>query len=93
MNSMAESKESIPNINNPIIICPHCQEYIIVQELNCKIFRHGMYKSNHEQIPPHSSKAECDKYVESGFIYGCGKPFQIVVLENGDWKVEPCDYI
>ena len=81
------------DLSNNIILCPHCQEYIIIQELNCKIFRHGIFKISGEQIPPHSIKLDCDKYIENNEIYGCGKPFRIDILENGDWKVEICEYI
>jgi hypothetical protein len=76
-----------------IIECPHCHQYVIILELNCKIFRHGTYKSTGEQIPPHSPKDICDSLVETDQIYGCGKPFLINVLENGEWCVEICDYI
>lgn len=79
-----------------IIQCPHCQEFVIIQELNCKIFRHGIYKNTGEQIPPHSPKEDCDRFVLENKIYGCGKPFKIVVLEGQDnknlWCVEICDY-
>lgn len=92
-------------MNSPekIIQCPHCQQYIIILELNCKIFRHGTYKTTGEQIPPHSSKEICDELIETNQIYGCGKPFQIVVLEKENknekeedknlWIIEKCDYI
>ena len=48
--------------------CPHCGEEIIVHksEVNCKIFRHGVYKSTKEQINPHMSKKECDRLYNSG---------------------------
>jgi len=81
------------NPSENIIQCPHCKEFIIIQELNCKIFRHGTYKSNGEQIPPHSPKEVCDELFISGQIYGCGKPFIIIVLDSGEWKVEICEYI
>jgi len=86
------------NTNEKIIQCPHCQEFIIIQELNCKIFRHGTYKNTGEQIQPHSSKEVCDELFINGRIYGCGKPFRIIVLEDNSvngpiWKVEICDYI
>jgi hypothetical protein len=47
----------------PIIQCPHCNEYIIIQELNCCIFRHGIFKETGQQINPHSNKYLCDYYV------------------------------
>ena len=41
-----------------IVNCPHCEEPILIMlnELNCKIFRHGIYKHNHKQIDPHLPK-------------------------------------
>ena len=24
----------------PILICPHCNEFIIIEQINCGIFRH-----------------------------------------------------
>ena len=78
--------------NQPIIICPHCNEFIIIEKLNCGIFRHGIFKENGQQIPPHSSKEHCDNYINNGVIYGCGKPFKII-LKNDIYTVEICDYI
>ncbi len=70
------------------VICPHCQGSVIVEELNCKIFRHGVFKKDGKQIPPHASKTDCDKWAERGEIYGCGKPF---LVEDG--KAIICEYI
>ncbi len=72
--------------------CPHCKEWIIIEKINCAIFRHGVLKNNMQQINPHLSKFECDKLIFKKIIYGCGKPFR---LENikGDWKAIICDYI
>ena len=72
--------------------CPHCKEYVIIEQINCAIFRHGVMKSSLVQINPHLAKFECDKLKENDLIYGCGKPFQIV-NENNDWKAIECDYI
>ena len=58
------------------IECPHCQQTIWIEQLNCGIFRCGVLKESGEQIPPHASKEECEKYIQQG-IYGCSKPFQI----------------
>lgn len=74
---------------NSWIKCPHCNISIEIQELNCRIFRCGIFKHNLEQIPPHSPKEFCDKIVEEDEIYGCGKPFKI----NDKFKIEICDYI
>lgn len=74
-----------------IVSCPYCTEFIMIKknEFNCKIFRHGTYKSNHNQIDPHLSKELCDKLVKDDLIYGCGKSFQLT--EKNDTKI--CDYI
>ncbi len=69
------------------ISCPHCNGEIIIIELNCKIFRHAVFKDG-KQLNSHASKEECDKVVREGLVYGCAKPFQII---NG--KAVKCDYI
>ena len=39
-----------------IVSCPHCNEYIAINEINCAIFRHGNMKNTFSQINPHASK-------------------------------------
>jgi hypothetical protein len=71
--------------------CPHCDMMIQVgiQEVQCKIFRHGAMKTNtKDQINPHTPEKECDRLKENDLIYGCGKPFCIK-----DMYAEECDYI
>ena len=83
------------NINikeQPVLVCPHCKEFIIIEQLNCGIFRHGTLKSNNTQINPHANKEECDYYINNNLIYGCGKPFKIV-QENDKFIIEICEYI
>lgn len=77
---------------NIIINCPHCNNLILIEELNCKIFRHGVIKETSKQINPHASKLECDYYIINNLIYGCGKPFKIIDNKN-NYIVEICDYI
>jgi hypothetical protein len=76
----------------PIIICPHCNEFIIIKRINCGIFRHGILKHNRKQINPHSTKELCESYIRENKIYGCGKPFRVILNKN-QFKVEICDYI
>jgi hypothetical protein len=76
---------------NIILNCPHCNIPVLIEQLNCKIFRHGILKSNNIQINPHANKEECDYYINNDLIYGCGKPFRII--ENNDFKIEICEYI
>ena len=78
-----------------IVNCPHCNEYVFVylNELNCHIFRHGIFKNNNKQIDPHLSKKECDKLFKENKIYGCGKPFKIKYINEQKYIAEKCDYI
>ena len=72
-----------------LIICPHCGRVIEILEINCGIFRCGIFKDNLQQINPHLSKIECEKLLNTDTIIGCSKPFR--VTENG--VVEICEYI
>lgn len=89
---MSNSNCVIKDTDVLIFDCPHCQQQVVVrlQEVNCKIFRHGVMKTNYEQINPHATKELCDSLVERGEIYGCGKPFK---LSDDLTRVEVCDYI
>jgi hypothetical protein len=71
-----------------IIVCPHCDEEILIEEINCGIFRHGVFKDSLEQVNPHESKEILDTYINENKIYGCGKPFCIK-----DNIVSVCEYI
>ena len=75
-----------------IVTCPHCIQPILIEKLNCGIFRHGVVISTGMQIPPHASKSQCDNYVENRLIYGCGKPFRIEISGDGI-MIQICDYI
>jgi len=77
-----------------IVECPHCNDMICVylKDFNCFIFRHGVLKSNNEQIGPHLKKETCDQLFQDGLIYGCGKPFQIIVTDD-KYTTTICDYI
>ncbi len=73
-----------------VVACPHCGILVEILELNCRIFRCGIYKHNHTQIDPHMPKDECDALVLNESIYGCGKPFRI---PEGETEPVACDYI
>ena len=68
--------------------CPHCLLIVEIREINCSIFRHGVYKLNYRQIDPHLNKEQCDYLFNNNLIYGCGKPFRII-----DNIAVICDYI
>ena len=81
-----------------VVECPHCGDPILIEKLNCCIFRHGVFKENGSQMDPHTPKKLCDYYVEKELIIGCGKPFKIIKnvnSKNDDDKFVAiiCDYI
>jgi len=78
--------------NNIIVTCPHCQEFIEILEINCAIFRHAIFRETGQQIHPHTSKELCDQYIKNKLIYGCGKPFKLIVKDD-HFFTEICDYI
>lgn len=89
--------EFLSSINQHVLVveCPHCSNYstIMLNELNCCIFRHGVFKHNGEQINPHLSKEGCDELFNNDLIYGCGRPFRIIHINENNYKVIICDYI
>ena len=83
-------------MENILVKCAQCNDLIIInkKDFNCKIFRHGVYKKNNKQIDPHLNKEECDRLFKEGLIYGCGKPFKLLMdVEEGKFWTEKCDYI
>jgi len=77
----------------PVVTCPHCQMPVVIEQVNCAIFRHGISKTDGKQIDPHASQMECERLIREDAIYGCGKPFRIILGSNGEWFAEICDYI
>ena len=88
------------NLTDIVIECPHCKEHVLIEKLNCGIFRHGILKINGNQIDPHSPKDLCDFYIKKQLIFGCGKPFQVISKSNpnstnndDNYIAIVCDYI
>jgi hypothetical protein len=77
-----------------IFSCPHCLEDIIVfkNELNCRIFRHAILKSNFTQVNPHASFEECQNLISNNLIFGCGKPFEIINSKENKLIAVECEY-
>ena len=81
--------------------CPHCNIMIEVIELNCKIFRCGIYKNGFQQIDPHMPKDACEELVKNDSIFDCGKPFMVIEKDKDKVDLESvieyesivCDYI
>lgn len=78
-----------------IFECPHCEGIILVSvsEVNCKIFRHCVTKSNWQQVNPHATKEECEFLSSNRLVYGCCQPFKLDILPDGSAYAEKCDWI
>lgn len=72
--------------------CPHCNEDIAIAEINCKIFRHGWYKSTYKQIDPHMPQRVSEGLIAQDAIYGCGKPFRTKIRGDGSYVIEACSW-
>lgn len=58
--------------------CPQCNGTVIITALNCKIFRHAVYKKTGKQVGPHSKNKYIQELINQNKIYGCGCQFRIV---------------
>jgi len=60
-----------------LIQCLNCQVsiWVPVNQINCRIFRCGVYKADSQPIHPHLSKDECTRLVSENLIFGCGTAF------------------
>ena len=78
-----------------IFQCPNCLDFVIVfkSDLNCKIFRHAVYKNNHQQINPHTPEPVCKQLFSLGKVFGCAKPFKIIQISDNTYEVQSCEYI
>lgn len=75
--------------------CPHCGGGVLVAlaELNCRIFRHAVFKTTGQPIPPHASEVACKTLIARGLVEGCAKPFKIVEDAPAQHRAEACPYI
>jgi hypothetical protein len=78
-----------------LLTCPNCGVSIVIESINCGIFRCGIYKLSNQQIDPHASKATIDRLLAGGEIHGCGQPFQLMVFPTDDKKTRlvKCEWI
>ena len=91
---MIRKKVLYDKVSNTFLFeCPHCDNQIQVlkSQINCKIFRHGIYKNTFKQINPHLSKNKCEELVTKNLVFGCAKPFKFI--DSIEPYVEVCDYI
>ena len=76
-----------------VVECPHCKECVVIERLNCHIFRHGVLRETGKQMDPHAPKEVCHELSKNNQIFGCGKPFKVVKKEDGTYISEICEYI
>lgn len=83
-----------------VIECPHCHGLIMIKhrDVNCKIFRHAIWKNEQKErktrFNPHAKKVVCEEAFRKGLIYGCGKPFRLIKTKHHqEFIVKKCDYI
>ena len=69
-------------------LCPRCFCSLELVEINCGVFRCGIFKRSFESISPHATKGEILEWLSKDMIYGCGTPLELV-----DGKLVVCDYI
>ena len=81
------------NNKNIVVECPHCKIPVIIDKLNCAIFRHAVYKKNNKFINPHTGLKTMNSLMKKNLLYGCGNPFKIIIGEDNKIEVEKCDYI
>ena len=62
--------------------CPNCGASIVIESVNCGIFRCGVYKLSKQPIDPHAAKPTVDRLLKEKSIWGCGQPFQLMVLRD-----------
>lgn len=76
------------------VSCPWCKGSIVISpsELNCRIFRHGVFVDSGQPMNPHAPREECERLVAEERIRGCGKPFRVDGAGERFVAVE-CDYI
>lgn len=67
--------------------CPVCFQFVVIEQINCNIFRCGVFKDTFEYIPPHTSKEQIELWKKAGRIWGCGTAMELV---NNELAV--CDY-
>lgn len=75
-----------------LFACPTCLGGIQVEKghVACGIFRHATYARDGSLVPPHTSRAECEKLVANGEARGCVSPFR---FDPATHTVSRCDYI
>ena len=61
-----------------IVTCPHCYEFVLIEELGCGIFSHAVIKNTMKQLNSLASKEQCDYLKYNDLIFGCAGQFRII---------------
>lgn len=84
----------IDNVYN--FFCPHCKAatQVLPQQINCKIFRHAVFKINNVPINPHLPKSQCDDLIKRDIVRGCAGPLEFITdsRDLSKFTVQICDY-
>jgi len=81
-------------MSSPTVVqCPHCFEYVCIDEVNCGIFRHGVYKHTMLPVDPHATYDQCQVIILSDTCFGCVKPFRLEKNSLNVVTAVKCGYI
>jgi hypothetical protein len=63
-------------------LCPWCECYFEVVAMNCRVFRHAMYRlprhrTNTQLVEPHMREDRMRCLLRYGVVIGCGNPLRI----------------
>jgi hypothetical protein len=67
--------------------CPKCFSALELVEINCGVFRCGIFKKSFESISPHATKGDIMEWLSQDLIYGCGTPLELI-----DGRLTICEY-
>lgn len=82
-----------------IVTCPHCSTPVVIEQVNCAIFRHAAWRTTLEPVPPHATKTELETWASEGKIHGCARPFRLIPRprqapsEAIEYEAVACDYL
>jgi hypothetical protein len=87
--------QGMASIQNIFILCPHCQETIVIDPIACGTTIHGalLTSKGYIQLDPHSSRETCEQHITTPNFKGCGKRILIVESQSSDELIaKPVDY-
>jgi len=61
-----------------IVTCPHCHEFVLIEDIGCGIFSHAVLKNTMKQLNSLSSKEYGNYLKYNDLIFGCAGQFRII---------------